>query len=316
MASAEHTRFLQYCIQYTSIALIFYDYSLTWTREVKYFWTKKFTFSTALYIACRYSMVSNILYLIALAGKLPKSLRSVNVVNGYQICCALSVLGRAAVVCVLGARTYAIYNMNKYILVVLGSLGATIIIMDSIHVRWVVCVGAPGPGDKISEPFGFSVAFALLVVVYEVLASMLTLYRGWQALCIRVDLKDGRNKLEYLVVKEGVLYFSFVSMFTLSALVMLNVAQNGSFIQRLLNALTLPISGMMTARFLLHLREWQHKAAYMSEVGPDEPLEFRQPTAESDTGNTNVYGSVVDEFGTCPIREARRYRKNIPYEDV
>ncbi|KAF9566583.1 hypothetical protein CPC08DRAFT_719902 [Agrocybe pediades] len=297
MASAEHTRFLQYCIQYTSIALIFYDYSLTWTREVKFFWTKKFTFSTALYIACRYSMVSNILYLIALAGKLPKSLRS-------------------ALPGVLGARTYAIYNMNKYILVVLGSLGATIIIMDSIHVRWVVCVGAPGPGDKISEPFGFSVAFALLVVVYEVLASMLTLYRGWQALCIRVDLKDGKNKLEYLVVKEGVLYFSFVSMFTLSALVMLNVAQNGSFIQRLLNALTLPISGMMTARFLLHLREWQHKAAYMSEVGPDEPLEFRQPTAESDTGNTNVYGSVVDEFGTCPIREARRYRKNIPYEDV
>ncbi|KAF4616907.1 hypothetical protein D9613_008742 [Agrocybe pediades] len=221
MVSSQHIRFLQFCIQYTSIALIFYDYFLTWTREIKYVWMKKFTLSTVFYIASRYSMVSNVLYLMAMARKLPKGL---SCTNAYRICCAFSVLGRAAVVCVLCARTYAIYNRNKYILAILGPLGATIIIMDSVHVRWVVCVGDPDPRNKISEPFGFSLTFALLLVVYEVLASMLTFYRSWQALRIRDDLKDVTNKLEYLVVKEGVLYFSFVSIFTLSTLVMLTVS--------------------------------------------------------------------------------------------
>jgi len=55
-------------------ALLYYDYSLTWTREVKYFWRKKFTFSTALYIACRYALVANVIYILAISDKL-KTLR-------------------------------------------------------------------------------------------------------------------------------------------------------------------------------------------------------------------------------------------------
>ncbi|KAF9566587.1 hypothetical protein CPC08DRAFT_814800 [Agrocybe pediades] len=304
MVSVQHTRFLQFCIQYTSIgstashidlqALVFYDYSLTWTKEVQFFWRKRFTVSTALYIACRYSMVSNILYLIVLAGKLPKAL---GCNSGYQICCVLSVMGRAGVVCVLGARTYAIYDRNRFILAFIGPFGC----YDCYHGFDPCSLGCLHRSfwawtKDVSEPLGFSVTLAVLLVVYEVLVSTLTLYRGWQALCIRVDLKHVRSKLEYLVVKEGVLYFSFVSMFTLSALVLLNVAQNGSFVQRLLNALTLPISGMMTARFLLHLREWGHKATYGA--------------------NRRSWHSVINEFGSCPIREARRHRKNTPYEDV
>ena len=52
-------------------ALLWYDYALTWTREVRYFWTKRFTLSTLLYILCRYGMVANILYTLAIADKLP-----------------------------------------------------------------------------------------------------------------------------------------------------------------------------------------------------------------------------------------------------
>ena len=38
---------------------------------MKYFWTKPFKLSTALYIMCRYGMVANVLYTLALAKKLP-----------------------------------------------------------------------------------------------------------------------------------------------------------------------------------------------------------------------------------------------------
>ena len=52
-------------------ALLWYDYALTWPREVQYFWTKRFTLSTLLYVLCRYGMVANILYTLAIADKLP-----------------------------------------------------------------------------------------------------------------------------------------------------------------------------------------------------------------------------------------------------
>ncbi|KAF9554138.1 hypothetical protein CPC08DRAFT_821890 [Agrocybe pediades] len=320
MGSIEQERFIQFGVQYASIVLVFYDYALTWTREVKYFWQKKFTISTALYIACRYSMIANILYLVALADRLPRNL-SCN--GGYQICGALSVVGRAAVIGVLGARTYATFNRSRYILFVFGFLGITIVIMDSFHVRWLVCVNVAGPDQKTAEPFAFSVLFSLLVVFYEILAAALTMFRGLQALRIRIDLKTLEKRLDYLVVKEGTLYFAFLSLFGLASLLMLTLAPSGSFIQRLLNALTLPVSGLMIARFLIHLREWEHKRTHMSSNHRTiEPLDFgpRPATEEFDEEEEVSTSSIptpgVDEFGQCPITEARRHMQTIQEEEL
>ena len=54
-----------------SSALLWYDYILTFPDEVKYMWrNKKWRLSTFLYIACRYALPANILYLLAIAHKL------------------------------------------------------------------------------------------------------------------------------------------------------------------------------------------------------------------------------------------------------
>ena len=91
LTASNRLRFLRFCIQYSTIgglpnifdlksslapfslpiALLWYDYALTWTREVQYFWTKRFTLSTLLYALCRYGMVANVLYTLAIADKLP-----------------------------------------------------------------------------------------------------------------------------------------------------------------------------------------------------------------------------------------------------
>ncbi|TFK33129.1 hypothetical protein BDQ12DRAFT_572132, partial [Crucibulum laeve] len=63
-------RFIQLCIQYSSIALIYYDYALTFGKEVKYIWRGKFKASTVLYVFCRYAMVANIIYLLAIINRL------------------------------------------------------------------------------------------------------------------------------------------------------------------------------------------------------------------------------------------------------
>lgn len=77
-------------ILYRSPALLYYDYVLTFPAEgpsmsyldcknftdsrlhtVKYMWGRKFRFSTVLYICCRYALIANVLFLAAIAHKIP-----------------------------------------------------------------------------------------------------------------------------------------------------------------------------------------------------------------------------------------------------
>ncbi|KAF4616564.1 hypothetical protein D9613_008737 [Agrocybe pediades] len=194
------------------------------------------------------------------------------------------------------------------VLLFFGLLGATIVTMDAVHVKWVVCVGSPG--SKTAESL-----LAIFMVVYESLSAICTTYRGWRALHSNGELESQKCKLQYVLVKQGVLYFCFVSIFTLGALILLNTAPNGSFIQRLLNALTLPISGLMTARFILHLREWddEQHGRDVELLGATDPINFCHTEAPRDeeeaepmSDNNNI---TVEDSGSDTIIQERRSRQ-------
>jgi len=54
------------------LALLYYDYFLTFPAEVKYIWSRKPTLSTILYIFCRYALLANLLYLFAISKVVDK----------------------------------------------------------------------------------------------------------------------------------------------------------------------------------------------------------------------------------------------------
>jgi len=288
--------FFRFTIQYCSIALLFYDYTLTLTDEIKYFWFKKFKISTALYIACRYAMVSNVLFTLALANKFPH----LGCNNTYKLCAALSVIGRSAIVFVWGIRTFAVYNKSKWTLVILAPLGVAVIGLDISHVPWVTC--DDNPGNSIVDSF-----LLVFMVVYESLAAFLATFRIWQASRISEfrDLKG--SGLMHLILREGLFYFSSVSIATLIAFILL-LTSNGSFFQRLLNALTLPMSGLLTARFLIHLRRWVAESNGNEEDSWDQsriPLDILKSVEET------TPQSIVNEFGEDPVLRERK-RQSIP----
>ncbi|KDR76497.1 hypothetical protein GALMADRAFT_120673 [Galerina marginata CBS 339.88] len=294
MSSPETVRLIRFSIEYSSIALLFYDYALTWTREVTYFWGQKFKVSTALYIACRYAMVSNILYALASNDKF--STTSCNSV--YKICSALSAIGRAAIIFVWCARTYAVFSRNKYILLLFGPLGILIICLDAFHVKWVVCNGSPG--NPIAEEL-----LAIFMVIYEFLSGFLTTMRSWQALRVIGTWTTQKSRLIHVVVREGLLYFGCVTALTTAKLILLYTAPDGSFIQRLLTGFTLPISGLMTARFLLHLREWDHKDTHDEQT---QAHQLSAPIQFADMGQHYPHILAPDEFGEDPVVRERRER--------
>ncbi|KAH7928119.1 hypothetical protein BV22DRAFT_231290 [Leucogyrophana mollusca] len=72
---------VQLCMQYSSIALLYYDYTLTFPSEVKYMWRTKFRISTFLYVCCRYALLANVLYLLAI----------VHVVDKVPVYCSINI---------------------------------------------------------------------------------------------------------------------------------------------------------------------------------------------------------------------------------
>ncbi|EEB91893.1 hypothetical protein MPER_09676 [Moniliophthora perniciosa FA553] len=183
------THYLQFDIQWSSISLLFYDYILTFPMEVKYVWGAKPRLSTALYVFCRYALVANVLYLLAVSKKLGDRvcyilqldwvfvtdftrLELLHCDTWYKVIGALSFFCRGAVIVTFTARTYAIFGCNKWILAYLSVLGLACMALDVTHIPGLRCVGsssihigatmgsfraAPGRNDVLStiiEEFG------------------------------------------------------------------------------------------------------------------------------------------------------------------
>lgn len=309
-ASTASTHFVQFCIQWSSIALLYYDYALTFGMEVQYIWREKFRISSLLYFCCRYSLVANIVYLLTISNKLTGNCHA-----GYVVSSALSVVGRAAVVIVWGARTFAVFGKNRWILIFFGTIGLMVIILDIIEVPTNTCKGSsslPIVGGLL----------AIMMCVFEIFSATLTTFRSVQALNVNGPWWKQKKGFNYLVLEQGVLYFCVVTILTVASLA-LNVAIPGGFLQRLLNAYTVPLSGLMTARFLLHLRKWEAKrdafrpsavnVGDRDETGTSTNLDFtsqphsRTLNSQMNSGSEPETHSVsfMDEFGEDPVQQAR-----------
>ncbi|KAF8625996.1 hypothetical protein AX17_006719 [Amanita inopinata Kibby_2008] len=145
---------------------------------------------------------------------------------------------------------------------------------------------------------------SILVCLFEFSATVLTTIRCIKSLKISGSVKDQRGGFFYILLEQGILYFCLVSGFTVGATVLNFVFQDGFFLQRLLNALTLPISGMMTARFLLHLKKWEEKRS-VGQPYSRKVTDIRFHHSARSTLSA-ISTSIVSEFGEDPVLSIQR----------
>ncbi|KAJ6599764.1 hypothetical protein DFH09DRAFT_1021200 [Mycena vulgaris] len=282
--TAASTHFLQFRIQYSSLALLYYDFFLTFPKEVQYIWRRKFRLSTAFYICCRYALVANVLYLLAIANKLGSTCDS-----WYKIIGALSILGRAAVIGVFTMRTYAVWDRNNWVLGYMGIIGLTCIALDITHVPGLRCVGSS------SLPLAPEL-LSIFMVIFEASSAVLITWRCVMAFRAGGGVERQRHGVMFILFEQGILYFSTITIITTAA-VILNYRAPAGFLQRLLNAFILPLSGILTARFILYLREWETtQGATKGGATEVSAVEFR----ESRTGVISTIVAVQD-FGVDPV---------------
>ncbi|KZV72535.1 hypothetical protein PENSPDRAFT_628571 [Peniophora sp. CONT] len=289
--AAAETHFLQYAVQWASIALLYYDYALTFREEVKFIWRgNKRSLLVVLYVCTRYALLANVLFLLAISGKFGGGGACD---AAYKVIGVVSVLGRAAVIFTFLARVYVICARNKLILGCLGAIAVTVVVLDAIHVPGLRCHGSSS--IQIANTL-----LSILVCAFEALAALFTLFRSIQALRFGGSpISTKRHTFSYLVAEQGILYFSLISAFTIGATV-LNFRAAGGFFQRLLNAFTLPLSGLITARFILRLR------AYHGRGTPDDSAHATSSVSAFEVANQDNSRTVLDEFGVDPVQVASR----------
>jgi len=156
-------------------------------------------------------------------------------------------------IAVWGYRAYAVFDRSKIILIIFGILELIVIIFAVMHVPYVSCTN---PSNR-KEPA--PLLLPIFTVTYEIVSAILTSVRSLQNIKNRGPWRMQQKSLTFLVLRESLIYFGFITSFLILSLIFELQGKPGNFMYRLLNAYTMPLSGLMTARFLLHLREWdQH----------------------------------------------------------
>ncbi|KAJ8584479.1 hypothetical protein M405DRAFT_460746 [Rhizopogon salebrosus TDB-379] len=106
----------------------------------------------------------------------------------------------------------------------------------------------------------------------------------------------------YFMLREGLIYFCGVFVFTFTAVV-LNFEEPSGFMSRLLNGLTLPISGLLSARLILNLREWSDRTSVHVSHRAGTSANPRQFSSTMPSFHAATVGRLTssDEFGGDPL---------------
>ncbi|KAH6913668.1 hypothetical protein BKA70DRAFT_1263691 [Coprinopsis sp. MPI-PUGE-AT-0042] len=282
---------LTFSFQFASMAIVYYDWILTLPDEITYVWRSRWRISTLFYIFCRYALVANVLYSLSIM----KEPRLLNCDTGYVISGILSLLGHAGIIAVWGLRTYAICDKNKYVAGVLGLSGSVTLVLLIVRTPFSRCKGPV-------HLHGIRGAISASMIFFDVTAFLLATHRAWVTMRenrkTQIKIKSSANDI---ILSQGLLYMAPVFVLSVSSLAMNFPVWLG--FTRLMNGFKLPLSGLLTARFLLRLRRWQeeekHDEACLSlpRFAVSGSGEASGSASLPQFGGLHSTGSILDELG-------------------
>ncbi|KAL1726344.1 hypothetical protein EV714DRAFT_219549 [Schizophyllum commune] len=319
-AAGQYQHFIQFCIQWSSIAVLYYDYSLTLADERKLIWSQTLGVTTVLYVLCRYALAANLIYLLAIAHLIDEYALP-DFFVGWVLIFRIAAMPRTLVslrvkspLFLLSDDFHQVPGQHER-----GSSGtvnrpsSSSLVLSSSRGTYIPGL-CPAPVIRPDIPLGDK-ALSIMVVVFEFISTALMAYRCFPAVreqrrmraagafqrpLLVAVFQQGRLILPVALLpadgQVGLFYYCAVSLFTVTALI-LNYAAPKGFFQRLLNAFTLPISGLLTARFILHLRTIAGQDVIKSHVEPDESVVMSRMDFNDQNATQASYVSQSRTFG-------------------
>ncbi|KAI4524766.1 hypothetical protein K525DRAFT_291587 [Schizophyllum commune Loenen D] len=283
-AAGQYQHFIQFCIQWSSIALLYYDYSLTLADERKLIWSQTLGVTTVLYVLCRYALVANVLYLLAISHLIDEYalpiLLVIRVLISRLAAMPPTLASRHSVPGQHERGSSGIASQSSYSSSVLSSSGVRLSIALAAVRSYTVL------GDK---------ALSIMVVVFEFISTTLMAYRCFPAVREQRRIRAAgafQRPLLVAVFQQGYA----VSLFTVTALILNYPAPH--MYSPLLLMLTAPsISGLLTARFILHLRTIAGQDVIKSHVEPDDSVVMSRMDFNDGNATQASYVSQSRTFG-------------------
>ncbi|KAJ3907264.1 hypothetical protein F5879DRAFT_919982 [Lentinula edodes] len=248
-------------------------------------------------------MLANLLYLLAHLNKLglreaPNTmtitkLGAISCDTWYKIIAALAVLGRAAVIVTFTLRTYVVWAQSRIVLISLVMLGLATVLTDAVGANSSQCSAL-----KLISKNPIDVCAT----------SNLRKYQRRHGNNLQAFRRGGsyfnQYKLIHFLMQEAKI--SIVSLFTIATFVLklstevisLDIRyrkrtnhdeKQSKYLHDLLNAFTLPLSGLLTARFLLHLRAW-NKARSSATIAIDIDPGQNEPDPDWHASSISSFG--------------------------
>ncbi|KAF9522176.1 hypothetical protein CPB83DRAFT_840680 [Crepidotus variabilis] len=284
MTSDEQLLFVRYNIQFASIVTLLKLYSITIIRLHGREKLNTFGFENRLSPPC-FTFVADMPWPPTLSMFWLSRALSRSCDGAYRLAASLGLVGRIGILTVWGARTYAVFNKHRGVLAFVAALGVSRLLFCIIHVPFVSCVKRPKAFLGIPSEL-----LAIMTMVDEMILAALSTYKIHQNMASTPKM-DGTaqfttKSIMRVIMEQGLLYLFFVTLLACGTITFYNL--EGVMFEPLLNAFTVPVSGMMTCRFLIHLREWEdsRSGGDLDQESIDfavEPIHFRDAPPDQET---------------------------------
>ncbi|KAI0094256.1 hypothetical protein BDY19DRAFT_11232 [Irpex rosettiformis] len=242
---------VHFCAMY---AIVVWDWVIAIPREYRFIWKTNWTPVKVAYLLCRYWVIAVVPYLLW-AFCTNHTWNECEQI--YRTPVALAIWNQVSSEVILIIRTYAFFNRNNYILVMLVSALASIIAYQ-IYVDTSEMLPLPflpgqekGPCLPMSKPHSAHLlGFFIAPLMYDTIVTAMTVVR---AITIRRRNGGASSRLIQTFLREGVFYYLLISIANLI---------NGIFYlqpRQAISAICIPLSVMLSpvlaCRLVLDLRQ-------------------------------------------------------------
>ncbi|KAL5535985.1 hypothetical protein ACEPAF_4079 [Sanghuangporus sanghuang] len=255
LTEAQHFIFvtqIYFCCMY---AVFVWDWLVSLPREYKFIWKSGWTAAKMSYLFCRYWVLLVMPYIlfIYVTNHSWEDCQKL-----YRSPVALAMWNQAGAEVVLLIRTYAFFNRNKYLLVVLCASLAGVLayqlfvdINEMLPLEFVTPPFDEGPCLPKSKPHSAHIlGFFMASLAFDATVTSMTL---WKAFRLRRTCGAAASPLIQTFLREGIFYFVFISIANLI---------NGIFYlqpKAVMSAINIPLSIMfsdlLACRMILDLRQ-------------------------------------------------------------
>jgi len=281
--------------------LLLYDYAVTFPREVRCIWGRKFTWATVLFLLNRYlTLLNRVLMIVDMLPwqNLPQATADKTCESVLRLSEVVTIILELVSMSFSSLRLYAIWEKDRRIMAVIALLGLVPPGINMFYYTTLTIVSTPPPfvgcGEYVSLTTEQSNIIAYFNVVFAIVSDAVVLILVWlRTYTIMREISkfgDGPH-LSTLLLRDGTIYFVSLLILNVVNLIAIRFQSFGS-----VPALTSVLSSILISRFFLDLRE-----VYLSgDPGSSTTLSSKmsEPCFATAAGNLGApLATLVDSEG-------------------